>query len=299
MKRLGLLLLVALSATAMAQTVPLEANVVGANTDVVRNAPSYSDVQCAGFVTREHFPKTNYVVAGWNAPHSVRYAEREIVYLKGAGYVVGNKYSVVRNSIDQNRMEVFPGQNKMLTKMGNLYADAGRVRVIRLEGDMAVAEVEFACDAIVQGDTVIPLQDKPQVEFGKRPPLEKFDGYSGTSVRVVMGRNFDVFLGRGNKFYTNIGSAQGLKPGDYVRITRNYDPKRMAPVDRVSFSAPSLEDTQKEHIETTKRDLSKLPYRSVGEGVVLYTTVDSATIMITNAPEDVNLGDVVETTGKQ
>ncbi|HWR36174.1 MAG TPA: hypothetical protein VN622_09925 [Clostridia bacterium] len=257
-------------------------------------APSYSDIQCAGFVTREEFPKANHIVAGYQAPHAARFSERELIYLEGSGYSVGTQYRVIRKQRDPNQYEIFPGQNKLLRRSGDLFADLGRVRVIRLEESIAVAMVEFSCEPMVAGDTVIPFVDRPNVVFAKRPSFEHFMPSSGSTGRVLMGRGFDQFLGVTQKLYINIGSDQGLKPGDYVRISRNYDPKKMPPSDAVSLDAPAREDTQTDAIKIGKRELRKLPYRGVGEAMVLNTTADTATVMVTSALEDINPGDVVE-----
>jgi hypothetical protein len=262
-------------------------------------SPTYSDTYCAGFVTKEKYDPSNYV-KGDIAPDISRTAARGIVFLSGTGYTVGSRYSVVRLSKDANKFEIFPGQNAMLNHMGNLYADIGRVRVTRLENNIAVADVEFSCEPLVIGDTVIPFAPRPRPAYRtEKVTFQRFADFDGApSGRIIMGKGFEDFVGTGQKVYINIGSEKGLKPGDYLRITRGYDPKGMPPVEKLSMQAPYSEDSQKNPKHTKPSGGKSTPWRGVGELMVLSTTPTTATGIITTALEDIHLGDVVETQSK-
>ena len=257
--------------------------------------PSYSDINCAGFVTKEKYPASNAVV-GDNATNVSRMGERETVFLGGTGYTVGSRYNVVRLLRDPNRYEIFPGQNSMLNRMGNLYSDMGRVRITKVEGKVAIAVVEFSCEALAIGDTVIPYIERPRPAYRtEKKTFERFVDFDGKqSGRIVMGRSFDEFIGTGHKVYINLGSNQGLQPGDYVRITRSYDSKSMPPVEKLSLDAPFTEDSQREPHPPKSTVGKTLPWRGLGEAMVLSTTPDTATAMVTFALEDIQPGDVVE-----
>lgn len=293
MKRLAVLLALAVSATAVAQT-PEQ---FSSNLKQRADAPNYTDIYCAGFLTPEKLSRANHVVGGLTSPHATKFTERENIYLAGGGYTVGTTYSIVRQVQDANKYEIFPGQTKMVNKAGGLYADVARVRVTYIEGEIAVAMVDFSCQPVVAGDIVVPAQQRPEVTFRPRTqPFLKFKPFSGgPSGRVLIGRDFDQFLGVGQKLYINLGSKDGLHPGDYLRITRNYDPKEMAPVDQISLDATSIEDTQKNPAKVPRSVLKKLPYHGIGEMIVLNVTETTATGMITHSLEDVQPGDVVET----
>ncbi|HSB75822.1 MAG TPA: hypothetical protein VLC12_09245, partial [Terriglobales bacterium] len=126
-----------------------------------------------------------------------------------------------------------------------------------------------------------------------------------TSGRIVMAKDFDGELGTGAKVYLTVGSNQGVKVGDYFRITRTYEDDLENPVDSLSFKATVMEDTQKDpptmgHSWTSWRSkgpsiqVKDMPRRSVGELIVLSTSGSSATGMITFALEDAHVGDEVE-----
>ena len=73
----------------------------------------------------------------------------------------------------------------------------------------------------------------------------------------------------------------------------------MYPVDRFSMDSPSYSDESQNNLKLTKSDYKKLPYRGIGEMVVLSVTADTATVMVTNALEDVQVGDIVEVEKEQ
>lgn len=106
------------------------------------------------------------------------------------------------------------------------------------------------------------------------------------------------------KVYMNIGSNQGVKPGDYFRAVRSYEADLHDPVDSLSFKASTNEDTQKRQASIDTNMFTKtggpvihvadLPRRAVGEVVILSTTPTTSTGMVVFAMESVHVGDGVE-----
>jgi hypothetical protein len=263
-------------------------------------APTYSDIYCAGFVTKENIPAANHIVAGLNSPHGVRFSARDTIYLEGPGYVVGNRYSVVRKVQDRNMEELFPGQRALLKKSGNEYADLGQVVITYIDKNVAIGTVEFSCQPMSPGDVLLPFHEKEMVKYNtQRDHFERFAPYGAKAGRIIDGKEFDEVLGTGQKAYVNMGGNQGLHPGDYLRITRSYDPSSLPPVDRYSLSSPYAQDEAVTDTKLTKSDYKKLPYRGIGEMLILSVTPETATGMITLALEDIQVGDVVEVQGKQ
>jgi hypothetical protein len=263
-------------------------------------APTYSDIYCAGFVTKENIPSANHILAGMASPHAVRFAARDTVYLEGSGFVVGNRYSVVRKVEDRNLEELFPGQRTLLKQSGNEYADLGRILITYIDKNVAVGTVEFSCQPMSPGDSLVPFHEKEMVKYTvQRDHFERFAPYGAKAGRIIDGKEFDQVLGTGQKAYVNMGANQGLHAGDYLRVTRNYDPKTTPPVDRYSLDSPYEQDETKDAPKLKKTDYKKLPYSGIGEMVVLSVTPETATVMITMALEDIQVGDVVEVQGKQ
>jgi len=267
--------------------------------------PTYADVYCAGFISKQSLPDANYVAGGLETPQTTKFANGEIVYMKGSGYSVGAQYEIVRALRDVNEYETYPGQQKLVKATGQPYQTVGRVRVIDTRSKTAVAQVEYSCDPINPGDTAIPFAERPMVPF--HAPL-RFDRFlptgSKVSGRIVMGKDFDAVLGTGRKAYLNVGANQGVKVGDYFRAVRRYEEDLKNPVDSLSFRAALSEDTQKkqpsfdpamfERSNGPVIHVRDLPRRAVGELVIISTTPTTATAMIVFAMEDVHAGDGVE-----
>jgi hypothetical protein len=267
--------------------------------------PTYADLACAGFVSKQLLPDVNFVAGGLQTPNTTKFANNELIYLSGKEYQLGQQYAIVRELRDPNRYELFAGQHAMLKAMGQPYAELGRIRIIDIRNRMAVGHVEFSCEPIVPGDLAIPYVEKPAISF--HPPM-RFDllmpSNGKTSGKIVMARDFDGELGTGMKVYMNVGTNQGVKPGDYFRAFRPYETDLNDSVDSLSFKASTFEDTQARPASIDASmwgrppgpvvHVRDMPRRSLGEIVILNATPTSSTGMIVFALEDIHLGDGVE-----
>jgi hypothetical protein len=269
--------------------------------------PTYADLYCAGFISKQRLPDANFITGGGESPTTTKFLRGDVIFLKGTGYSAGAEYEIVRALRDINEYEMYPGERKLLKSTGQLYAELGRVRIIDTRSATAIAQVEFSCDGMNPGDTAIPFTEKPVLNF--HPPI-KFDRFlppsnsSKVSGRIVMGKEFDAELGTGHKVYLNIGGNQGVKVGDYFRAVRSYEADLTNPVDSLSFLATIAEDNQMKppSIEPARFTrpsgpvihVRDMPRRAVGEILIIGVTPTTATGMIVFAPEDVHAGDNVE-----
>ena len=48
------------------------------NVPEFQQQPTYSDIYCAGFVTKENIPDKDHILAGMSAPNSVRFSTRSL-----------------------------------------------------------------------------------------------------------------------------------------------------------------------------------------------------------------------------
>jgi len=314
MKKTGLLLFLSLALAAPAQqtapasdqSAPAGTIAGSANFPVERMAkPTYSDMTCAGFVTKNTVPDANFIIGGLDTPNTTKYGRGELVYLQGKGYELGKRYSIVRALRDPNRYEVYPGQFAQLKSMGQPYAELGIVRIVDTRSRTAVGQIEMSCGPIMPGDVATPFVEKATIPEHGPFRFDRFVPASGkASGRIVMAKDFDTELGTGMKVYLNLGASQGLKAGDYLRAVRSYEADLHNAADSLSFKASTGDDTQVKPptIEPTMFTQNKgaaihvadLPRRAVGEIVILSTTPTTATGMIVFALEDMHIGDVVE-----
>jgi hypothetical protein len=267
--------------------------------------PTYADLYCAGFISKQTLPDANFVAGGLQTPTTTKFTRGDMIYLEGTGYSAGAEYEVVRATRDVNEYEMFPGQKKLLKETGQPYEEVGRIKVIDTRSKTAVAQIEYSCDGINPGDTTIPFAEKPAVTF--HTPI-RFDRFLPTSNkvsgRIVMGKDFDSELGTGNKVYINLGANQGVKIGDFFRAVRSYQADLDDPVDSLSFKAAIAEDTQLKSPSVDPAMFTKgngpvihvrdLPRRAVGEIEIIGVTNTTATGMIVFSMEDVHAGDGVE-----
>ncbi len=261
-------------------------------------APSYSDMYCAGFISKQGFNSGNYVAGGAESPNQTQYRLNDVMFLDGSGYTEGARFSVIRPLRDPNRSRGYKGEPAAIAAAGQPYADLGRVRVTAIRGKTAIAVVEFSCAPIVPGDLVTPFAEKPPLAFRPKTTFDRFPPASnGVTGRVVLAKDFDYLPAAGQKVYLNVGADKGVKVGDYFRAVRSYDPAKMDELDRLSLAVPQSEETQLDYRSIPKSKSADFPRRAVAEMIVINVTPTSSTAMITYSLEEVALGDTVELEG--
>lgn len=264
-----------------------------------------SDMYCSGFVTKDAVPTGSKIAAGWDFPNQNEFAAHDYIYLKGGSYQAGQKYQIVRRTRDFSGYEMTKDQVKTLAKVGAEYEELGRVKVIDVQKNIGIAQVELSCDAFQPGDLAIPWMDRPAVAFKNYPPINRFTPPNGkTTGHIVMGKEYIGVMGTSDKVYLDIGSNQGLKPGDYFRATRTYDATMKDESDKLGYKAavPDNGTYQKKRFaepmvmsdKGAMKEAADLPRRTIGEMMVLYTTPVSATAMVTSSLEQLQIGDGVE-----
>jgi hypothetical protein len=267
--------------------------------------PTYADLYCAGFISKQTLPDANYVSGGLQTPTTTKFTRGDLIYLAGTGFSAGAEYEIVRALRDIDEYEMYPGQKKLLKETGQPYEEVGRIKIVDTRSRTAIAQIEYACDGVNPGDTAIPFAEKQAVTFHAPVRFDRFlPSASRLTGRIVMGKDFDSQLGTGHKLYLNIGANQGVKIGDFFRAVRSYDADLRDPVDSLSFKAAIAEDTQKKTPSVDPAMFTKgngpvihvrdLPRRSVGEIVIISVTNTTATGMVVFTMEDVHAGDDVE-----
>jgi outer membrane protein OmpA-like peptidoglycan-associated protein len=277
-------------------TVPPQAIVSKTNLVERVDAPTYTDVYCAGFISSQHVPEATYVSAAWDTPAQTRFAEGEYIYLSGAGFQEGQQYAILRKLHDPNRWEGFPGQNGAIAESGQPYAEIAHATVVQggVRGNTAIALVTFSCDGIVPHDLAIPFVERAIPHYKDPGPFDPFAPPNGkTTGRIVLAKDWDQLVGKGRIVYLNVGADKGVKPGDYFHVTRYYKDLLKRPGDNLSFKASTLEDTQAlPNIPPSK--VNDLPRRSLGNLMITNVTPNSSTGILTFSLENIEVGDGVE-----
>lgn len=325
MKKLGLIAVVLAAASALAQDAqpqgatqptapqagaqqaqPAQPQVALTNEKKVSDAPTANDMYCSGFILKDGLQRAGRIVGGWDSPFQTRFSSTAMqsgtVFLDSGSFGKDQQFAVVRPVKDPNKYQLAKSQRRDLRAAGQYYLELGRIRVMDVQKGMAIAHIELSCDAMVPGDIAIPWADRPVPQYRRETAWEFYAPPNGKATgTLLMGREFDVLAAQRGKVYLNIGQNQGLKAGDYLRVTRTYPQLAANQADNLSNKASVVDSNHMEPLrsgsglmpsKTTRFDA--LPRKSIGELMVLYTTGTTATATVTRSWEQLQAGDGVE-----
>jgi len=208
-----------------------------------------SDIYCSGYVgeLEEEFPYSivgsEYEVLspsrggtfgrtvgdasqGVYGATTVKYAlsTGDIVYLDG-GRSRGLSAGLLFTAVEPARPILSPLDGEV---MGRLYRYQGRVRVLSVQEDTAIAEIVHSCDSVLVGARLMAFEPEP-VPLGRptgmRPvnfpaAAEKLKG----SPMVVYAKDDILALGEDHIVHINVGEDQDVTPGDIFTIYRENRP---------------------------------------------------------------------------
>ncbi|MBI2682028.1 MAG: hypothetical protein HYX26_02215 [Acidobacteriales bacterium] len=298
MKRSGfaLLLMFVLTAALAAQQAAPAPEIARTNLKARVTAPTENDMYCSGFISAAPIAKTSYVAGAWDSPFQTLYSTNDHIYLTGGSYEKGQTLSVLRPVKNVTRYEIVKGEFAAARAAGTPYQEVGRATVVDVRGAVAVAKVEFSCDAIFPGDITTSFSSRETPQYRREVPFDLWAVPNGrTTGKILMGKDFDVLAGdKSNKIYLNVGSNQGVKAGDYFRVTRTYDSLYKDTSSGMPYKASVLEPTRKDPQKFPKARVGEFPRKSIAELMVLYTTPTTATALVTRSWEGVQVGDGVE-----
>ena len=261
------------------------------------NGPSYTQLHCAGLISRHSISRADYVLGSKESPQEDRLQGRSLLFLRGPGLAEGERYSLLRQILDPNREDSSPKQRVKFGKLGSLYEDVGWVTVRSIQNGTAIASFDFSCGAALPGDLVVPFVERPEVEFRKiEPEVDAFLATTSANKGQILGsRDYIGLLGTGLIVYTDFGSAKGAKPGDYLMVIRGYAPGDLNLVDRITEDLPKgAEITAVHPVRVTAEEDKHLLSHVLGELLVMNVTPESSTAIITRAFAELELGDVVQ-----
>lgn len=256
--------------------------------------PGYSSVYCSGFLKDTKVPDEMRVISGEQAGYKIIYGDRENVYLNQGtdkGLRVGDRMMVVRQNEDPDPVEWFKGQTRVAKGMGLLYTDIGQLRIASVQAKTSVAEIVFSCTDMERGDIVRPFEERPIPPFKEVGPFDHFAPVSGKPVgMVVASSTFQESQGQGSTVYVNLGAAQGLKVGDYVRIFR-YQGREIEVAPQTKGYATEIFGYGSAPARYAPKDM---PREVLGEAIILNASRNAATAFITFSSVDIFAGDEIE-----
>ncbi|MBI1955085.1 MAG: hypothetical protein HYS38_01685 [Acidobacteria bacterium] len=261
-------------------------------------APTDSDIYCAGFFARQPIAPNLVVLSNEDGGFKNEYVDRDIIYLnkgKQAISAPGGQYILVRPVKDVNPVEFFKGQRQRISQLGTLYAEVGRIQVRIVHEASATAEVLKTCEPILAGDIAIPFASRPAPPYRAEKMMDHFAPASGkATAMVVAAKDFQSTLGEGNIVYLNVGKNQGAQVGSYLRIFRSYAAADQDAFQQAARNYPTEIMGVPEGRKLTPAEVASLPRKVLGEIILLSVEEGSSTGIITFAREDVSPGDAAE-----
>lgn len=263
--------------------------------------PIESDLYCSGTVTTESVPRSSYIVTGEGSNYRITFDYGDYVYINrggNQGAKVGDEFSVMRPVIDPIFVQWAKWQYSILRKMGTVWEDEGRLKVVVVDRNTSVAIVNRACNTMQRGDIIVPFQEKPVPPLKSEANFDRFAPPSGKSkAMIIVGKKFQQEVGTNDIVYVNLGRDQGVHVGDYFRIFR-YTGTEHETVFQTKRTAFDVEGYQGPTFGLgsvpQKWDWNDTPREVLGEGIVVSTGPNSSTVLLTLTLREVYSGDYVE-----
>jgi hypothetical protein len=148
----------------------------------------------------------------------------DIVYVDGgmaAGLSPGVVYSIVRPlELVRN-----PDNGEVV---GRVYQYQGRLRLLTVQDELAIAEIVQACDSIVDGAGLKPFVPEP-VPLGRRtglrpPNVPVSEAALADDPVILRSKDNLVSLAEDHVVFVNLGTDSGVAPGDVYTIYRANAP---------------------------------------------------------------------------
>lgn len=271
-------------------------------TQAQNNSPSFPyDVYCSGVVSTASVPNQTFVITGEESNARLTYTLGDSIYInKGsdAGAKVGDEYSLIRSAKDPSPIEWTKWQDAIFNRMGTMWVDLGRAKIVQVLPKSSIALIDHMCDTVQRGDIAVPFEQLPPLALRPMGQFQRFAPPDGKSLAMVItGKDFRNEVGNNDVVYVNLGNSQGIHVGDYFRIFRYTGTQH-----EVAYQTPRYAFDQQFGkgpgygfgAVSSKYDWSNTPREVLGEGIVLRTAQNSATVLITFAAKEIFSGDYVE-----
>ena len=147
----------------------------------------------------------------------------DIVYMGGGtkqGLTAGSLFTIVAGE----RPVVHPVTAQAF---GSFYKYVGRLRVLSVQEDTAIAEIVHSCDAVHLGDRLRPFEPEP-VPLGRPTPLRPVNlPVAAEKLKdapaIIYSRDEIISLGQDHVVFIDRGSDQNVTPGDVFTIYRSNE----------------------------------------------------------------------------
>ena len=156
--------------------------------------------------------------------------------------------------------------------IGTLWEDEGRVKVIVVQPNISIAQVENSCEYLAaRRYRCCPSSQRPAPPLKPEDKFDRFAPPSGKSkAMVVFGKHFQRGLRLRRHRLRQPRQAQGVKVGDYFRIFRYTGQQN-----EIAYQTPTWLSTCFGYGGVSKTyKWDNVPREVLGEGIVLRTVAE-------------------------
>jgi hypothetical protein len=194
--------------------------------DVLIPAIEEVALQCAHYILQDPEDTSLYIVGSEQGATKVAFAERDILYLsKGtnAGVKAGDLYTIQHAAYEVKHPE--SGRT-----IGRKIETLGWGRVILVEENSGILMVEQSCQDIHLGDYLKPMVKVSIPLITRRAPADRLTPPSGKAQGAVVDIADDSMIAGENQLVSvNLGTAQGLAPGNILTVFKVMYPTEPTP----------------------------------------------------------------------
>ena len=210
-----------------------------------------TDIYCSGFVgeVETTFPFSivgseyenltprldggqTFLKGSFGAADTIKYgmATGDIVYLDGgraAGMETGSEFTI----IEPGKTVKHPVTREIA---GRMFEYRGRLRVLSVQDETAIAEIVHSCDPVIVGTMLVPFEPEPVplARVGEMRPINyptAPENLEGAPV-VLTAHDEIVSLGQDHVVFIDRGAEQAVNPGDIYTIYRRNRRPGLPPV---------------------------------------------------------------------
>ncbi|MEX1309260.1 MAG: LysM domain-containing protein [Candidatus Sulfomarinibacteraceae bacterium] len=155
------------------------------------------------------------------------FSEGDIVYIDGGvnqGVAAGDRFFVLNRLRPLKRLFDKPKMGRVYTEetIGIVYSKIGQIKVLCAQEDTAIAEITYACDPIDIGNVLQPFKPIPVPLVIDPDPSDRCDVPNGLPIgRIIYTRDDQLEIGGGWLVFIDLGSADGVYPGQFATIYRD------------------------------------------------------------------------------
>lgn len=194
---------------------------------------SSADVYCFADLVQDESVYPFTITSAERIDFQDSFSEGDIVYIDGGveqGVAAGDRFFVLNRIRPLKRLVDDPKLGNVYTNetLGIVYSKIGQIKVLCAQENSAIAEITYACDPIDIGNVLEPFRPIPVPLVVDSDPSDRCDVPNGKPIgRITYTRDDQLEIGGGWLVFVDLGSADGVYPGQFATIFRDNPVKGM------------------------------------------------------------------------